>query len=117
MLTLQHRRRYRRHYRHRDVKAVYHYAHAILDLRTDRRANLSLSLSRLLRVRLWNLKDAARGEPPQVSRYPHEYVCHGMNVHKGTPRVLATLHIHEFINRATRALSLVASGQFFDSDT
>lgn len=78
---------------------------------------LALSISGLLRVQLWNLKDAARGEPPQVSRYPHEYVCHGMNVHKGTPRVLATLHIHEFINRATRTLSLVASGQFFDSDT
>jgi len=63
---------------------------------------LSLSLSRSRHplaslLRASGLKRRYAGEPPRISRSRHEYVCRGMNVHKGEPRVLAALRIHEFI--------------------
>jgi len=122
MLTLQHRRRYRRHYRHRGFMSAA-LSLCSRDIRFTCRSrsplspSLSLSLSlfsaalslfplrlssRSLRHRLASLlrvselKRRYAGEPPWISR-SHEYVCRDMNVHKGGPRVLAALRIHEFI--------------------
>jgi hypothetical protein len=116
MLTLQHRRRYRRHYRHRGFMSAA-LSLCSRDIRFTCRSRSPLSLSPSLfpafplclssrsrsRHRVASLLRAAElkrryaGEPPWISRSRHEYVCRGMNVHKGSPRVLAALRIHEFI--------------------